>query len=257
MQYHVKAKKSLGQHFLIDKNIAHKIVDALTLKNCNSIIEIGPGTGILTRQLFQKEKPLFAIEIDKESVEFLTNEFQKESFIIEGDFLKTDLSQFPAPFSIIGNFPYYISSQIFFKLLDNIPLINEVVCMLQKEVADRITSPPGNKVYGILSVLLQSFFSIEYLFTVHENCFSPPPKVKSAVIRLSRNERNEFPCSFNLFKQVVKQSFNQRRKTLRNSLKNICLNLDFGLEIFNKRPEQLNVEEFIKLTSYIENCLNK
>lgn len=252
----VKAKKFLGQHFLTDKNIARKIIESLSAQGCNSIIEIGPGTGVLTSDLLKQELPFHAIEIDKESVAFLKKEFPDRDFVIEADFLKIDLAGFEAPIAVIGNFPYYISSQIFFKVLENKERVSEVVCMIQKEVAQRIASPPGNKTYGILSVFLQAFYTIEYLFTVHENCFSPPPKVKSAVIRLKRNNRETLPCNYELFFKVVKTSFNQRRKTLRNSLKNICLNLNSESDIFNKRPEQLSVGEFIELTAMIENCIN-
>lgn len=248
----VRPKKSLGQHFLKDNNVAVKIVESLTETNYNSIIEVGPGMGVLTQYLLKKNIFFRAIEIDKESIDFLKNTYQKDDFVIEGDILKSSLSDYPIPIAIIGNFPYCISSQIFFKVLENIDLVEEVVCMIQKEVAQRISSPPGNKTYGILSVLLQAYFNIEYLFTVSEGCFSPPPKVKSAVIRLKRNSRAELPCDKSLFFRVVKQSFNQRRKTLRNSLKNICLNLDFSADIFNKRPEQLSIDEFIELTSFIE-----
>lgn len=254
---HIKAKKSLGQHFLTDKNIAGKIVSSLQSSASQTILEIGPGTGALTQFLVKVPNVFFAIEIDPESIQYLKKIYPERNFIIEGDFLKIDLNQFEQPIAIIGNFPYYISSQIFFHVLDFKDSVREVVCMVQKEVAERIASPPGNKTYGILSVLLQSFFHIEYLFTVHEHCFSPPPKVKSAVIRLTRNERMDFPCDFNRFRQVIKQAFNQRRKTLRNSLKNICLTLDTNFEIFNKRPEQLSVEEFIELTMHIEKCMTK
>jgi 16S rRNA (adenine1518-N6/adenine1519-N6)-dimethyltransferase len=253
----IKAKKSLGQHFLTDKNIAGKIVSSLQSPINQTILEIGPGTGALTQFLVKIPNDFFAIEIDPESIQYLKEIFPERNFIIEGDFLKINLIQFKLPISIIGNFPYYISSQIFFRVLDFKDSIHEVVCMVQKEVAERIASPPGNKTYGILSVLLQSFFHIEYLFTVHEHCFSPPPKVKSAVIRLTRNERKELPCDFNQFRQVIKQAFNQRRKTLRNSLRSICLTLDTSPEIFDKRPEQLSVEEFIGLTMHIEKCKTK
>lgn len=249
----IQAKKSLGQHFLTDKNIAQKIVQALKADSDHTVLEIGPGTGALTGFLLDERENFFAIEIDDESIAYLKKEYAEFDFVRKGDILKTDFSLYSPPIAIIGNFPYYISSQIFFHILEYRNTINEVVCMIQKEVAERIASPPGNKTYGILSVLLQSFYNLEYLFTVHENCFHPPPKVKSAVIRLTRNNRKELPCDLKLYKMVIKQSFNQRRKTLRNSLKNICLNLDKNIEIFNKRPEQLCVEEFIELTKYIEN----
>jgi 16S rRNA (adenine1518-N6/adenine1519-N6)-dimethyltransferase len=255
--YGVRPKKSLGQHFLIDKNIARKITEALTDTNSKSLIEIGPGTGVLTQYLIHRELPFYAVEIDRESIEFLKNEFPEKSFIIEGDFLKIDLAMFPKPMAIIGNLPYYISSQIFFRALENKNDITEMVCMIQKEVAERIASPPGNKTYGILSVFLQAYFDIEYLFTVHEHCFSPAPKVKSAVIKLKRNSRNELSCDEKLFFKVVKQSFNQRRKTLRNSLKVLSTNLDTTLEILNKRPEQLSVDEFVELTLIVQRSENQ
>jgi 16S rRNA (adenine1518-N6/adenine1519-N6)-dimethyltransferase len=254
---HIQAKKSLGQHFLTDKNIAQKIVQSLKADPDKTVLEIGPGTGALTDFLLPGRKNFFAIEIDDESIEYLKKEYSGFDFVLKGNILKTDFNKFTPPISVIGNFPYYISSQIFFHILEYRNSIDEVVCMIQKEVAERIASPPGNKTYGILSVLLQTFYNLEYLFTVHENCFNPPPKVKSAVIRLTRNQRKELPFELKLYKMVIKQSFNQRRKTLRNSLKNICLNLDKNLDVFNKRPEQLSIEEFIELTQYIENCKKK
>lgn len=252
----VRAKKSLGQHFLTDKNIAQKIADSLVRDNLKAIVEIGPGMGVLTQFLVNETVPFHAIEIDRESVDYLEKEYPDKEFVVSGDFLKMNLSDFGEPLGIIGNFPYNISSQIFFKVLDYKDRVEEVVCMIQKEVAERIASAHGNKTYGILSVLLQTYYNIEYLFTVHEHSFSPPPKVKSAVIRLKRNERRVLQCDEKLFKRVIKQSFNQRRKTLRNSLKNICLNLDGSAEIFSKRPEQLSVEEFISLTQLIENFMS-
>jgi 16S rRNA (adenine1518-N6/adenine1519-N6)-dimethyltransferase len=249
----VKAKKSLGQHFLTDKNIAQKIAESLSQDNCQSILEIGPGTGVLTSFLINSKLPFFAVEIDKESIDFLKKEFPGIEFIVEGDFLKVDLSAFPKPMNIIGNFPYYISSQILFRVLEHKNDVNEVVCMIQKEVAERIASPPGNKTYGILSVFLQAYFDIEYLFTVHEHCFSPAPKVKSAVIRLKRNSRQTLDCD----EKLVKQTFNQRRKTMRNSLKPITQNLDSTLAILNKRPEQLSVDEFVELTNIVQQSVNQ
>jgi 16S rRNA (adenine1518-N6/adenine1519-N6)-dimethyltransferase len=254
MQY-VKAKKSLGQHFLTDKNIALKIAESLSGDLCGTILEIGPGTGVLTEYLSVKHAKFFAVEIDKESIVYLKEHYTNHNFLIEGDFLKLDLNRFEAPIGIIGNFPYYISSQIFFKILENKQLVQEVVCMIQKEVAERIAAPPGSKTYGILSVLLQSFFTIKYLFTVHEHCFSPAPKVKSGVILLTRNNTKNLPCNEALFFRVIKQTFNQRRKTLRNSIKPLCANLDPALEILNKRPEQLSVEEFVKLTLLVEEAM--
>lgn len=250
----VKPKKHLGQHFLTDQNIALRIAEALSTWPEGTILEIGPGTGVLTQHLIKL--PNFkATEIDTESVVFLKNKYPNNNFILEEDVLKLDLNKFEAPIAIIGNLPYNISSQIFFKVIDNLELVSEVVCMIQKEVAERIASDPGNKTYGILSVLLQTWYNIDYLFTVHENCFNPPPKVKSGVIKLTRNNRDTLPCSNRLFKMVIKQSFNQRRKTLRNSLKNICVNLEEHTDMAGKRPEQLSVDEFIKLTTIIEKVI--
>jgi 16S rRNA (adenine1518-N6/adenine1519-N6)-dimethyltransferase len=248
----VRPKKSLGQHFLTDKNIAQKIAGSLSGSGYQSVVEVGPGTGVLTQFLTVENIPFYAVEIDKESVAYLNKIYPNNKFLIQDDFLKTNLTRFPAPMAVIGNFPYFISSQIFFKVLDDVDLVDEVVCMIQKEVAERIAAPPGSKTYGILSVFLQCYYDIEYLFTVHEHCFSPAPKVKSAVIRLKRNSRKELPCDRKFFFQVVKQSFNTRRKTLRNSLRNICLTLNTEAEIFNKRPEQLGVDAFLELTSWIE-----
>jgi len=251
----IRAKKSLGQHFLTDKNIAQKIAESLTGDGCNTILEVGPGTGVLTKYLTEKHKAFYAIEIDYEAISYIKQHFENSDFIIEGDFLQKDLSVFESPIGIIGNLPYYISSQILFKVLENREIVSEVVCMIQKEVAERIAAPPGSKTYGILSVYLQTFYDINYLFTVHEHCFSPAPKVKSGVIRLTRNNRIELACDTKLFFKVIKQAFNQRRKTLRNSLKPICQNWDTSLEILGKRPEQLSVEEFIKLTLLVEEAL--
>lgn len=253
----VRPKKYLGQHFLTDLNIAEKIAGALEGDNFGTLIEIGPGTGVLTRYLLEREVNFKAIELDKESVVYLKEQYPNHDFVIEGDFLKVDLVGFDPPVAIIGNFPYNISSQIFFKVLEQEHRVPQVVGMIQKEVAERLAAPPGNKIYGILSVLLQAYYSIEYLFTVHEHCFQPPPKVKSAVIRLKHNGRTVLPCDKTFFKKVVKQAFNQRRKTLRNSLKSICSNLDCTSTVFNKRPEQLSVEEFIDLTCLIEQQVKK
>jgi 16S rRNA (adenine1518-N6/adenine1519-N6)-dimethyltransferase len=251
---YVTAKKHLGQHFLKDQNIARKITDALTIDKCHQVLEIGPGMGILTG--FLLEKPgisLKIIEIDPESTEFLTNKYSdREPFIIQGDFLTTDLARlFQGSFAIIGNFPYNISSQIFFKIIENRDQVTEVVGMVQKEVAERICHGPGSKTYGILSVILQAFFDIEYLFTVGENVFIPPPKVKSAVIRMRRNEREILDCNERLFFIVVKTAFNQRRKMLSNALK--PLGKKIPDEFAMKRAEQLSVEEFLMLTGKMEN----
>jgi 16S rRNA (adenine1518-N6/adenine1519-N6)-dimethyltransferase len=249
----VRPKKSLGQHFLNDKNIARKIAESI-LGEPELVVEIGPGMGVLTKFLIEKHTNFYAIEIDKESVEYLKNSLSiPGEKIISADFLKLDLKKhFPGKYVIIGNFPYNISSQIFFKMLENKQSITQTVCMIQKEVAERISSQPGNKTYGILSVLLQAFYDIKYLFTVNENVFIPPPKVKSAVIRLTRNQTVELDCNEKLFFSVVKMAFNQRRKTLRNSLRQMCNSEILALEIFNKRPEQLGVEEFVYLTQLIE-----
>lgn len=254
----VRAKKALGQHFLHDQHTAAKIVEGLvtTPPEIVSLLEIGPGTGVLTRLLIKREDiDLTLIEIDRESVAYLkTHRLVENDRIVEGDVLKTDLAKiFPGHFSIIGNFPYNISSQIFFRVLDYRHQVDQVVCMLQKEVAERIASKHGNKVYGILSVLLQAFYNIELLFKVSPGVFIPPPKVMSAVIRLRRNERKALPCDEKLFVQVVKQGFNNRRKTLRNALKNLNLAGSVSsLPLLDKRAEQLTVEDFIHLTTLIE-----
>ena len=254
----VRPKKSLGQHFLHDQHTAAKIVDSLVTHPPATLplLEIGPGTGVLTRLLnLRDDIDLTLIEIDRESVAYLKQHgLVDESRIIEGDFLQADLSAiFPGPFSIIGNFPYNISSQIFFKVLDHRDRVDQVVCMLQKEVAERIASKPGSKVYGILSVLLQAYYNIEYLFKVSPGVFRPPPKVMSAVIRLIRNGRSHLSCDERLFVQVVRQAFNNRRKTLRNALKNLNLaGTVSSLPLMDKRAEQLSVEDFVHLTSLIE-----
>ncbi len=250
----VKPKKHLGQHFLCDNGIAKDIVDNLSATD-KAVLEIGPGMGVLTQFLLQRtDIDLKVVEIDTESVEYLQQNFPAlQSRIIAADFLTLQLDKlFASKLSIIGNFPYNISSQILFKILEYKDLIPETVGMFQKEVAERIASKPGNKQYGILSVLLQAFFDIDYLFTVHEHSFNPPPKVKSAVIRMTRNPLKKLSCDENLFKQVVKTAFNQRRKTLRNSLKTFSFDLEFvENEIFTKRPEQLSVGEFELITSHV------
>ncbi|MCF8371923.1 MAG: 16S rRNA (adenine(1518)-N(6)/adenine(1519)-N(6))-dimethyltransferase RsmA [Bacteroidales bacterium] len=257
----VRAKKSLGQHFLNDKNIAQKIVELLSETENPNVLEIGPGTGVLTQFLLQKEGLNFKqIEIDTESVEYLLATFPqlKNENLIIGNFLKIDLTTiFTGPFAIIGNFPYNISTQILFKVLDNRNLVPEVVGMFQKEVAERIASIHGNKTYGIMSVLLQTFYQIEYCFTVSETVFTPPPKVKSAVLKLTRNQKQELACNERFFFTVVKQAFGQRRKTLRNSLKSILVNLPVHQEVFGKRPEQLSVSDFESLTCMIEELKSK
>ncbi len=250
----VTPKKKLGQHFLIDLDIAKKIVSSL--KNTKNVIEIGPGTGVLTEYLIKNEETNFlAIETDKEAFDFLLEKYPNNTkqFAL-ADFLRYNISNiYIDNFSIIGNFPYNISSQIFFKVLENKDKIEEVVCMIQKEVAERITSEKGNKTYGILSVLLQAYYKIEYLFTVNEKVFNPPPKVKSAVIRLTRNKVKELNCDELFFKQIIKMSFNQRRKMLRVSLKPLLSNIVVEqYEIFTKRPEQLSVNEFVELVNLIK-----
>lgn len=249
----VRAKKSLGQHFLMDQNIARKITDSL-LPLTTDVLEIGPGMGVLTRHLFEKEEfQVTAIDIDRESIEYLHKELpQFAERIVYGDFLKTDIDHyFQGSFSIIGNLPYNISSQIFFRVIEKRDQVKQVVSMIQKEVAERIASPHGNKSYGILSVFLQTYYDIEYLFTVGEKVFNPPPKVKSAVIRLIRNQRTDLGCDPKLFFNVVKTGFNQRRKTLRNSIKQI-IPLDFQSDYLALRPEQLSVDDFITLCRQIE-----
>jgi 16S rRNA (adenine1518-N6/adenine1519-N6)-dimethyltransferase len=255
----VKAKKSLGQHFLKDTNIALRIVESLS-SNCPNVLEIGPGMGALTQFLFQSDKyKTIAIEIDKDSVEYLKNKYPQHSEqIIHGDFLNTDLSQFftADKVSIIGNFPYNISTQILFKVLSFKNRVPEVVGMFQKEVAMRIAAPPGSKTYGITSVLLQVYYDIKYLFTVDEHVFDPPPKVKSAVIRLTRNGVEKLDCDEELFIKIVKAGFNQRRKMLRNSIKQFILEDNLWHPYLDKRPEQLSIKEFVELTNSISQSQN-
>src|SRR5574344_2344968 len=249
----VRAKKHLGQHFLKDLSIAQRIADSLPEGCVLPVLEIGPGMGVLSQFLLQNHQITFkAVEIDRESVDYLHVKFP-EMDVIEGDFLKMDIAPLfdGKPFAIIGNFPYNISSQIFFRVLENRDRIPYVVGMIQKEVAERIAAPHGNKTYGITSVLLQSFYTIEYLFTVNEHVFDPPPKVKSAVIRLSRNNVQKLNCNETLFVRTVKTAFNQRRKTLRNSLKPLLNGLPTPEPIFNLRPEQLSVSDFIFLTNLL------
>lgn len=252
----VRAKKSLGQHFLTNEGIARRIADALVADNGGKLntLEVGCGTGALTRHLLQRnDLCLKGIEIDDESIEYLRENLPAiMPNLYAADFLKADLRKiFPdGDFAVIGNFPYNISSQIFFKILDYRESVPQVVGMLQKEVAERLASGPGNKSYGILSVLLQAWYDIEYLFTVGEHEFSPPPKVKSAVIRLRRNSRTELGCDEAKFKTVVKTAFNQRRKTLRNSLK--PLGVEVPEQFAGLRPEQLSVEDFITLSKSLE-----
>ena len=249
----VRPKKQLGQHFLKDLNIARKIVDSLGVPPDSNVLEIGPGMGVLTQFLLQKPQiRLSVIDVDIESVDYLKERFSdKDIQIIHGDFLKMDTSAvFPGAFSVIGNFPYNISSQIFFRILEQHDSIPCVVGMVQKEVAERIREAPGSKVYGILSVLLQAFYDIDYLFTVSEHVFVPPPKVKSAVIRLTRNQRQKLDCDEKLFPQVVKMAFNQRRKMLGNALKQGGFRVPSGYA--GKRAEELSVDGFIDLTRQLQ-----
>ena len=256
----VKPKKFLGQHFLKDLSIAKDIAD--TVDECPGlpILEVGPGMGVLTQFLMEKGREVKVVELDFESVAYLRENFPAlEGNIIEDDFLKLKLEKLfdGRPFVLTGNYPYNISSQIFFKMLDYKDLIPCCTGMIQKEVAERIAAGPGSKTYGILSILIQAWYKVEYLFTVHEHVFNPPPKVKSAVIRMPRNEPKELGCNERLFKLIVKTTFNQRRKTLRNSISSI---LEKGNPlsndpVFNKRPEQLSVQEFIELTNRVETAL--
>ena len=255
---YVRPKKRLGQHFLKDLNIAESIVEALFIKDsAEQILEIGPGTGVLSDFLVEKDfEKLVLMDLDEESIAFLEKKYSKtKAEIVHGDFLKRDLSEFfgDDTFSIIGNFPYNISSQIFFKILEFPNKVPLVVAMLQKEVAQRLASKEGSKTYGILSVLLQVYYDIELLFDVPAHVFDPPPKVVSAVIRLKRNTRKELECDSAFFKKVVKAAFQTRRKTLRNALK--TLNLPDSIKesaTLDKRAEQLSVNEFIQLTQWIE-----
>lgn len=260
----VQAKKHLGQHFLRDENVAKKIGDTLTLSKYKNVIEIGPGTGVLTKYILQKEVNLIAMDLDSESIAYLLSDFKTEHTlsrkstlifeIIEADFLKYDLNKLftDEQFAITGNFPYNISSQIVFKTLENKERIPEFTGMFQKEVAQRICEKPGSKMYGIVSVLTQAFYKAEYLFTVPPHVFNPPPKVDSGVLRLIRKENYSLPCNEKQFFNVVKTAFGQRRKTLRNSLKSFGISDELKeTELFSKRPEQLEVDQFITLTNLL------
>ncbi|MCD8079140.1 MAG: 16S rRNA (adenine(1518)-N(6)/adenine(1519)-N(6))-dimethyltransferase RsmA [Bacteroides sp.] len=258
----VKPKKFLGQHFLKDLKVARDIADTVDVFPELPILEVGPGMGVLTQFLITKNRELKVVEVDFESVAYLRQNYPSlEDHIMEDDFLKMHLDRLfgGRPFVLTGNYPYNISSQIFFKMLENKDQIPCCTGMIQKEVAERIAAGPGSKTYGILSVLIQAWYRVEYLFTVGEQVFNPPPKVKSAVIRMTRNDTTELGCNEKLFRQVVKTTFNQRRKTLRNSIKPI-LGKDCPLtteEIFNKRPEQLSVAQFIDLTNRVEKALKE
>ena len=255
----IRPKKALGQHFLKDLGIAQRIAETLSAHRGLPVLEVGPGTGVLTRFLLDEGHDLSVVEVDMESVDYLQKHFTElEGRILAEDFLTLNLQKYyPDKFCVTGNYPYHISSQIFFKVLD---YREQVVCctgMIQKEVAERLASPPGKKAYGIISALIQPWYDIEYLFTVDEHVFDPPPKVKSAVIRMTRNERKSLGCDEALYKRVVKTTFNQRRKTLRNSIKPV-LGIDYpnyALPVFDKRPEQLSVEQFVELTRMADEFL--
>lgn len=254
----IRAKKNLGQHFLTDRGIAGQIADTLTGVGYDTVLEVGPGTGMLTEFLEKRGfKDLRLIEIDNESFYFLRNRFPDIKNIIRGDFLNYDIDNIcEGKMAVIGNFPYNISTQILFKVLEHRDKVIEVCGMLQKEVSERICSAPGKKSYGILSVLLQAFYTTEYLFTVNENVFSPPPKVKSGVIRLIRNDVYKLNCDEKLFKRVVKAGFSQRRKTLRNSIRSAFTLKNEDCPFFGERPEQLSVQGFVELTNWVsENAL--
>lgn len=261
MSYTVRPKKSLGQHFLTDLSIAEAIADTLDAYRGMPVLEVGPGMGVLTRFLLDKGHDLTVVELDPESVAYLQNHFPGlQNRILEKDFLKLDLAQlYSGPFCVIGNYPYNISSQIFFKILDYKESIPCCSGMIQKEVAERMAAPPGSKTYGILSVLLQAWYDIEYLFTVPEHVFNPPPKVKSAVIKMTRNQVERLGCDERLFKLIVKTAFNQRRKTMRNSLRSL-VGKESGIladPIFDERPERLSVEQFIALTNLLESYITQ
>ena len=255
----VKPKKHLGQHFLKDESVCLRIAQSISHHlGCKNILEIGPGTGALTKHILaiQAYEKLYVMEVDRESISYLNNHFPELSSrqIIDGDFLNYDTPPLfeNAPFAVVGNFPYNISSQILFKCLEYKDLVPEIVGMFQKEVAERISEKPGTKKYGILSVFMQVYYDVEYLFTVDEDVFEPPPKVKSGVIRCRRNSRVKLECDELFFKKVVKTAFNQRRKTLRNSLKSITNGLELPEKFSGERPERLSVEDFIELTNLLK-----
>lgn len=249
----VRPKKHLGQHFLKDESIAQEIVNSFKAEDISKVIEIGPGTGVLTTHLLKRDFETYVVEIDVESIDYLDENFPElEGRILNKDFLKYSLTDnFNEDIGIIGNFPYNISSQILFKTLENKEVVKELVGMFQKEVAERVASKPGSKVYGILSVLIQAYYDVDYLFTVDEDVFFPPPKVKSGVIRLIRKDNFYIDCDDKHFFRVVKTGFNQRRKTLRNSLKSLTNNIDTTDIIFSQRPEQLSVFDFVNITNLI------
>lgn len=254
----VTAKKRLGQHFLTDLSIARDIADTVDVCPGMPVLEVGPGMGVLTQFLLRKERPVKVVEIDEESVSYLCRNLPElgEENIIPDDFLKMHLDRLfgGEPFMLIGNYPYNISSQIFFRMLDYKEFIPYCSGMIQKEVGERLAAKPGSKAYGILSILIQLWYDVEYLFTVHENVFSPPPKVKSAVVLMKRNGRQELECNEDLLKKIVKSTFNQRRKKMRNSIQQI-VGKDSPLlqdPIMDMRPEQISIEEFIELTTKVE-----
>jgi 16S rRNA (adenine1518-N6/adenine1519-N6)-dimethyltransferase len=256
----VRAKKYLGQHFLTDQNICQKIARQYSSHmGCTRILEIGPGMGALTDFLLKEKLDVWLMEIDTESIKYLNKRFpERSNKIIKADFLKSDLKQImgAGDFSVVGNFPYNISTQILFKCLEYRNQIPEIMGMFQKEVAQRIAEKPGSKKYGILSVLLQAYYDIEYCFTVDEHVFNPPPKVKSGVIRCRRNKRERLPCDENLFVRIIKMSFNQRRKTIRNSLKQLIKGKEIEHEFLALRPEALSVDEFIQLTQIVAEVMD-
>lgn len=254
--FQVRAKKNLGQHFLKENEIARRIAATLDDYSTLPVLEVGPGTGMLTQYLLQKGRDLTVVEIDHESIAYLNQHYPAlKGKILQEDFLQMDFSaHWNGTFCVIGNFPYHISSQIFFKVLDNKESVPCCAGMIQKEVAERMVASPGNKSYGILTVLLQTWYDIEYLFTVSEQAFIPPPKVKSAVVRLTRNKRERLNCNEKLFKTVVKTGFNQRRKMLRNSIRSL-LSEESPMPddpLLTKRPEQLSIEQFVQLTNLLE-----
>ncbi len=254
----VTAKKRLGQHFLTDLSIARAIADTVDICPGTPVLEVGPGMGVLTRYLLEKQEPVKVVEIDEESVSYLRQNLPQlgDDNIIPDDFLKMHLDRVfdGKPFMLIGNYPYNISSQIFFKMLDYREFIPYCSGMIQKEVAERLAAAPGSKAYGILTILVQLWYDVEYLFTVNENVFSPPPKVKSAVVLMKRNSRTHVECNEELLRKIVKSTFNQRRKKLRNSIQQIVGKESPLLSdpILEKRPEQLSIEEFISLTQKVE-----
>ena len=252
----VKPKKYLGQHFLIDEQISERISEAISKSKKINLLEIGPGTGALTKFLLHENIDLISYELDTESITYLKNAYP--TLIVHNeDVLKTDWTKiFKGNYSVTGNFPYNISSQILFKIYENRTIIDEMVGMFQKEVAERVCSGPGTKKYGILSVLIQAFYNVEYLFTVNEEVFNPPPKVKSGVIKITRNNIIELDCDEKLFFRVVKAIFNQRRKMARNSLKSLLGDKKIDHVLLTKRPEELSIENFVEITKMIESKIN-